>query len=173
VGAKKRKTVLVLAHRRKRNFPALYGVALVATRAELPAMNIRVAIRALISHVGENQTGVAQAALHFFVQAAQRKARLVVIELREAANRIPAREGVAVFAMQAELAMWTARDAAGLSADSRRRFRWPGRRGSFSLRPHPRRENQSQAPTNTHPRSFCEHTFHPGLGKSNYWARGC
>jgi len=73
-------------------------VALRAIRTHLPAVNVRVAVRAILSHVGEHRLYVAFEALHFFVHAAQRIVRLVVIKLRHRADRTPARRRVAILA---------------------------------------------------------------------------
>ena len=60
-------TILVILHRLRRDIPALHGVTLLAVRTHLSAMNVGVAIGAILSDVGENRFGVALDALHFFV----------------------------------------------------------------------------------------------------------
>jgi hypothetical protein len=57
-----------------------------------------VAIRAVFSHIRENRLHMALRALHFFVHAAQRIIRLIVIEFGHCPYRPPPRRGVAVFA---------------------------------------------------------------------------
>jgi len=79
-------------------FPTSYRVALRAIRAELPAMNIRVAIGALSTDIFEFQAGVAERARHFFVHAKQRVPSCVVVEFRNAADGFPARVRMAIFA---------------------------------------------------------------------------
>ena len=112
MGAQQRKTVLVLLHRLQRNFPALHRVALLALCAELAAVNIGMAVRALRSHVGEHQARVTQAALHGFVHAAQWIARLVMIEFRKIADGLPAGEGVTILTSLVQRAVRAARGAA-------------------------------------------------------------
>jgi len=98
VRAKQREAILVILHLLHGNVPALDGVALLTIRTHLPAVNIRVAVGAILSHVGEDWLYVALNARHFFVHAAQRIVRLVVIKLRHRADRAPARRRVTVFA---------------------------------------------------------------------------
>jgi hypothetical protein len=112
VRADQREPVLVLLHFAERDPPAFHRVALLALRAELAAVDIRVAISALGAHVGKHEARVAQAAFHFFVEAAQRKAGFVVVEFRDIANRPPARESVAVLALLPKIAVRAARGAA-------------------------------------------------------------
>lgn len=80
------------------NLPAKHRVALRAVRTELPAVNIRMAIRAVLADVREDRLYVALGAFHLFVHASKRVTRLVVIEFRDRSNRPPARRGMAVFA---------------------------------------------------------------------------
>lgn len=93
------------------DIPAPHRMALLAVRAHLPAMHIRVAIRAALAHVGEHRLGVAQYAFHFFVHAAQRVPRFVVVEFRYWANRFPTAGGVTVFARNRQWAMRAAHAA--------------------------------------------------------------
>ena len=109
MGAQQRKTVLVLLHGLQRDLPAFYRVALLALRAELPAVDVGMAVRALRAHVGEHQARMTQAALHGFVHAAQWITRLVVVEFREIADGLPAREGVAILAGLVQRAVRAAR----------------------------------------------------------------
>ena len=79
--------------------PAVHIVAIVALGAELGAVDVGVAIRALRSHIGENQLRVTQTALHFFVHASQRKFGLaIMVELGNGANGRPTRGSVATAA---------------------------------------------------------------------------
>ena len=112
VGAQQRKTVLVLLHGLQRNFPALYGVALLALRTKLTAVNIGMAVRALRAHVREDQARMTQAALHGFVHAAQWIACLVMVEFRKIADGLPACKGVTVLASLVQRAVRAARGAA-------------------------------------------------------------
>lgn len=72
--------------------PAIHGVTGVAFGAELAAMDVGMAVRALAAYVREDQLCVAQAALHLLVHAPQRELGLtIVVELGNSANWSPAR----------------------------------------------------------------------------------
>ena len=81
VRAHQRETVLVVFDGLQRDLPPLHGVATGAVGAELAAMDIGVAIRALGADVLENQVRMALNAIHFFVHAAQGIPGQIVIEL--------------------------------------------------------------------------------------------
>lgn len=98
VCTQQRKSVLVVADRFHRDYPAHHTVALFALRAQSPAVNVRVTIGALFPDIGEYGLGVALGAGHALVHSAQRVARGVVIEFGAVANRLPAAKGVAVLA---------------------------------------------------------------------------
>ena len=78
--------------------PSLHGVALLALRTHLPAMDIRVTVGALGSGVAEYQARVALPAGYIFVKTAQGILRLVMIELRNIADRLPRCECMTVLA---------------------------------------------------------------------------
>lgn len=71
-------------------------MALDAVGPHLAAMNIGVAIRAILADVGEHRPEVAGRAVKFFVPAAKRISRGVVVEFRHSSNRRPACAGVTV-----------------------------------------------------------------------------
>ena len=98
VRAEQRKPVEVLLNRLHRNLPAENRVALCAIGAELRAVNVGVTIGALLSDVRENRLGVASRAGHFFVHAAKRISRGVMVEFGDGADGGPARVRVAVLA---------------------------------------------------------------------------
>jgi hypothetical protein len=75
-------------------------------------VNVGVAIGAVFPYVGENWLGVASRAGHFFVHAAKRIFRGVVIEFGNGANGRPTCVGVAIFTGNGE---WTVRTSARLS----------------------------------------------------------
>ena len=77
-------------------------MALGAVRAELSAVNVGVTIGAVLANVGENRLGVASRAGYFFVHAAKRVARGVVVEFGNGANGGPAGVRVAIFAGNVE-----------------------------------------------------------------------
>jgi hypothetical protein len=107
VCTKQRKPVEVLLDRLNRDVPAAHRVALGAVGAHLTAMNIRVAIRAILADVREHRLEVACRAVKFFVHAAKRITRGVVVEFRHGANRNPACAGVTVLARNGKGAMRT------------------------------------------------------------------
>ncbi len=120
VRSEQRKAVLVILHLLRGDIPALNRVTLRAVRAHLAAVNIGVAIRAIFADVREHRFDVALDAVHFFVQAAQRVFRFVVIEFRRGADGAPARGSMATFAGDTE---WAMRIAGGLFLSSGRRLR--------------------------------------------------
>lgn len=71
----------------------------------LTAMNVGVAIRAVLPHISEDRLDVALRAGNFFVHAAERIPRGVVVEFRNGANRNPAGVGVAVLARNSKRAV--------------------------------------------------------------------
>ena len=79
----------MILHALRGDVPALHGVALRAIGTHLAAVNVRVAIGAIFSNVGEDRFGVALHALHFFVHAAEGVIGFVVIELGNRANGTP------------------------------------------------------------------------------------
>ena len=80
----------MILHALRGDVPALHGVALRAIGTHLAAVNVRVAIGAIFSNVGEDRFGVALHALHFFVHAAEQVVGLVVIEFGDGSNGAPA-----------------------------------------------------------------------------------
>lgn len=82
-------------------------MALRTVGAELPAVNVGVAIRAILAYVGEYRLGVASGAGHFFMHPAQRIPRGVVIELGDGPDGSPTGVGVAVFAGDIESSVRT------------------------------------------------------------------
>lgn len=90
--------VLVLVNLLHRDLPSLYRVALFAGGAKLTLVDIGMAVGAFLAHVCEHRLGMALGATDPLVHAAQRKSGLVVIELRNIADRLPSAQGVAVLA---------------------------------------------------------------------------
>jgi hypothetical protein len=82
-------------------------VALFAVRAQLPLMNIGVAVLATLADVCEHHFYVARSASYSSMHAAQRIMRLTVIELRNRADWPPAICGMAILAGKRQLAMRT------------------------------------------------------------------
>jgi hypothetical protein len=84
-------------------------MALRTVGAELPAMNVRVAIRTVLSCIREDWFHVTLRTSHFFVHAAQRIIGFVVVEFEASADGPPAFGGMAIFARDRERAMRAAR----------------------------------------------------------------
>ena len=110
VRAHQRETILVILNLLHRDLPSLDAVALFATGAELSLMNVRVAIGTSAADVAEDQLCVARGARHLQVHATQRILRLVMIEFRDTADRLPAAEGVTVLARDVQ---WPVRTVGG------------------------------------------------------------
>lgn len=96
--ADKREAILVVANRRYGNLPAFDRVTGFAIRSELAAVKVRMTVGAFLSDIRKDQFHVALGALHFLVHPAQRVAGLVVVKLRNTADRLPTQRGVAVLA---------------------------------------------------------------------------
>ena len=107
VSADQRETILMLFDRLKRYLPTEHRVALGAVRAEFPAVNIGVTIRAVSADVGEDGLHVALGAGDFLVHSATRISSFAVVEFGHGADRPPARVGVAVFAGDGEVSVRT------------------------------------------------------------------
>lgn len=88
----------MIANRLRGDQPALYRMAVLAVGAELTAMNVRMAIRAVLTYVLEDEACMALGACNLAMHAAQRVAGLIVIEFWVGANRLPACVGMAVLA---------------------------------------------------------------------------
>jgi hypothetical protein len=94
--ADQRKAILVVANRRYGYLPALDGMTRFAIRAELAAVNVRVAVRAFLSDVRKDQLDVALGALHFLVHAPQWVTRFIVAKFGNTSDRFPAQGRMAV-----------------------------------------------------------------------------
>lgn len=99
----------MVTNRLDRCSPALHVVALLTFRAHLAAMNVSVAIGALVTHVGENRAGMTLGARHASMHTAQRESCAAMIELRNIADRLPRGERVAVLTWDVQRSVWTAR----------------------------------------------------------------
>lgn len=98
----------MIAHLLRRNVPPLYRVTCLAIWPHLPAVNVRVAVGAILSHIREQRLRVALHAFHLFVHATQRIFRFVVVEFRDRADRPPSGSGVAVLTGNVQRAVGTA-----------------------------------------------------------------
>lgn len=96
MGAGQRKTIVVLLDLLHVHLPARYRMALFAIGAQLAAVNVGMTVLAALSHIGKYRLGMALDARHRLMHAAQRITSLIVIELRNRANRLPPVRGMAV-----------------------------------------------------------------------------
>ena len=101
--------ILVCAHCLQRYIPADYRVALLAICAELPAMNVRVAIGTMSTYIAEYQFGMTLDAIDLNVHAPKGITGRIVIEFWNGADRFPARLCVAIFARDGQRAVGAAR----------------------------------------------------------------
>ena len=111
MGADQRESVHVTPNGLDRNLPAAVRVAFRAVGSELAAMNISVAVGAVLPDVGKDRPQVALRAVNLFVCGAKGVPRAVVVEFRNGPNRGPTCVGVAVFARNGK---WAVGTAAGL-----------------------------------------------------------
>jgi hypothetical protein len=107
----------VLLDRLNRDVPTQDSVALGAVGAKLTAMNIGVAVRAVLADISKDRPEMALRAVDFFVHAAKGISRRVVAEFRNGANRAPACVRVTVLARNGQGAV---RTPAGLPLRGRR-----------------------------------------------------
>lgn len=108
VGTEERKSIEVIFNRLHRYIPAQGSVAFGAIGAVLAAMNVSVAVRAVLADVSKYRLEVALGAVHLFVHPAEGIPGAVVAELRDPANWRPTRARVAVLARDVERAVRTA-----------------------------------------------------------------
>jgi hypothetical protein len=98
--------VAVILHGLGSHAPSLDRVAILALRAELPPVEIRMAGGALRSCLGKNFRDVARITGYVLMHPAQREGCfLIVIKLRLCAERGPARGGVTILTGQREAAV--------------------------------------------------------------------
>ncbi len=95
-----------------RNLPAVDGMAILALRAHLSAMDVGMALRAFVANVSEDRLHVALRTRDFCVHAAQRVGRFAMVEIRDRPNRLPAQTGMAGLAGNVERAVGAARGCA-------------------------------------------------------------
>ena len=105
-----RETVVVFPHPLQNDAPSFDRMTLCAVGPHLTAMNVGVAVGTVRSGVREHRLGMTLGTSHSLVQAAKRVLRLVVVELRECADRFPASGRMAVLARDIQVAMGAPRD---------------------------------------------------------------
>jgi len=97
----------VLLHLGNQHLPSIDGMTLFAVRSKLALVDVRMAIRALNSHIGKNRLRMALRARHALVHTTQRKLCEIVIELWQAANWFPSERGVTVLAGDIQISVRT------------------------------------------------------------------
>ena len=130
VRTEQRKAVEMLLDGLHGNLPAKHRMALRAVLAKLRAVNVSMALRAVLPNVGEDGFGVASRAGNFFVHAAKRIASAVVVEFRKGADRSPACVGMAIFAGDGQRSV---RTSARLSLSDRGQGN--GKRANYQRQP--------------------------------------
>lgn len=98
VHAEQREPVQVIFQLLCLHLPSRHGMALLAIRPELAAVQVGMAIRAARADIGEIQVGVALLAVHFDVHPQKRITRAIVVKFRDSPDGLPARVRMAVFA---------------------------------------------------------------------------
>lgn len=107
VGTQQREAVHVILDLLHGNVPPLNGVTLGAIGTHLPAVNVLVAIHAILAHVGENRLHVTLHTRNLFMHSAQRIFCFVVIKFGNGPDGAPARRGVTVFTRNGQGAVRT------------------------------------------------------------------
>jgi len=132
--------VLVILHLLSSDGPALHGMALLAIRSHLAAVDVicLVAIRAILANVLKHRLQMARGAFNFLVHSTKWVVGFVVIELRNRADGFPTRGGVAVFARNRK---WSVRTTRGLLL----RIRRARERGSQRGRGPKKEQNRPQS----------------------------
>ena len=105
--ADQREAIVVLPCSLVNDVPALHRVTLLAVRAHLPAVDVGVTIGAVRPRIAEHRFGMALRARNSLMQATQRIASVVVIKLRDSADRFPTHRGMAVLAGDRQIAVRT------------------------------------------------------------------
>jgi hypothetical protein len=98
VRANQRKAILVFIDVVDGNLPPSIPVARIALRGVSAAMDVGVAVLALVVRPGENQVSVAIGATDLRVHTAQSKSCFAVVKLRDGTDGFPSLRGVAVLA---------------------------------------------------------------------------
>ena len=106
VSAQEREAIEVILDLLYRNVPAERSMAFGAVGSHLPAVNIGVAVCAILAHFGEDRFDVALRAIHFFMHSTKGITGGVVVELGDRANRGPTRCRVAIFTWNIQRSVW-------------------------------------------------------------------
>ena len=109
VGTGQGEAVVVLLYVLNGDRPSADGMALLAIGTQLALVNISVAVLAALTDAGEDHFDVTLGAGDGRVNAAQRIPCLIMVELRNSANRFPATRGMTILAGKGETAVRTMR----------------------------------------------------------------
>jgi len=141
VSAKQREAIEMVLHCVECDAPATHRVAILASPAKLAPVDIGMAIRALLAHLGEDFTDVALAASYVGVHGPQWVFRLrVVIELRLRPDRLPTHRRMATFA-------WDREGSVRILGLARDRAPWPRLPlGGLSAKQHRAAQKQHRRP---------------------------
>jgi hypothetical protein len=123
VGTGQRETIIVLLHIFNSDAPSADRMALLTIRAQLALVNIGVAVLAALTDIGENHLYVTLDTSHAGMHTAQRITRLVVVEFRNCADRLPSIRRVAVLARDGQTAVGTTRSFGDLRTSASRERR--------------------------------------------------
>lgn len=140
MSSEQRKAVLVLINLLDGNLPALDSVALLAAGTELALVDVGMAIGALFSHIRKYRFDVALGTGDSLMHTAQREMGLVVVELRQVADRFPSAEGVAILTWNIQAAVRAAGVGISLRLSARRND--GGKQPKHYKHVHPNRRNQ-------------------------------
>ena len=140
VSSEQRKAILVLVDLLHGNLPALDGVALFAAGAELALVDVGMTIGALFSHIRKYRFNVALGTGDSLMHTAQWEMGLVVVELRQVADRLPSPESVAVLTWNIQVAVRAPSVGIGLPLPARRND--GGKQQEHEKHVHPNRRNQ-------------------------------
>jgi len=112
----------VLLHILDRNLPSPHRVTLLAVGAQLALVNIGMAILAALTDVRKNHLHVTAGTGHGSVHAAQRITGLIMVELGNRPDRLPATRGMAVLAGKGQIAVRAVRALGGLRSRASREY---------------------------------------------------
>ena len=104
-----RKAIVMLLDLLNRDLPSPHGVTLLAIRAQLALVNIRMAILAALADIAEHRLHVTLNASDGLVHAAQGIFSLIVIEFRNGADRSPGARSMAVLTGDIQISVRTVR----------------------------------------------------------------
>ena len=120
VSSRQREAIVVLLNVLDGNLPATNRMALFAIRAHLALMNVGMAVLAALPDVGEDHLYVTRRTGHGTMHTAQRIVRLIVVELGNRTDRLPAIRRVTVLTRHRETAVRTTSSFGDLSSRASR-----------------------------------------------------